>query len=127
MRTGGRTTKGSSETKKTAIPIERGSGNVFEDLGLPDAAALLAKAELVSRICDIISKRGLTQSQAAKILGVSQPKISALTRGDLDGFSTDRLFRFLNALGKDVEISVKPRARSSKRPAIRVVSEKLAG
>jgi predicted XRE-type DNA-binding protein len=100
---------------------------VFEDLGLPDAAALLAKADLVSRICDIIEKRGLTQTDAAKLLGVSQPKISALRHGDLDGFSSDRLFRFLNALGSDIEIVVKPRARSSKRPAIRVVTERLAG
>src|SRR5439155_22107085 len=99
------------------------SGNVFEDLGLQDAAALLAKAELVSRICDIIAKRGLTQAQAAKILGVNQPKVSALMRGNLDGFSSDRLFRFLNALGIDIEIAVKPRARSSKRPRIRVVKQ----
>jgi predicted XRE-type DNA-binding protein len=100
---------------------------VFEDLGLSDAAALLAKSELVSRISDIIAKRGLTQAQAAKVLGVSQPKVSALLRGNLDGFSSDRLFRFLNALGSDIEIAVKPRPRSSKRPAIRVIKERLAG
>jgi len=117
-----------SERKGRGAPrIERSSGNVFEDLGLPDAAALLAKSDLVFRICDIISKRGLTQAQAAKILGVSQPKVSALMRGNLDGFSSDRLFRFLNALGSDIEIAVKPRARSSRRPSIRVVKERLAG
>jgi predicted XRE-type DNA-binding protein len=100
---------------------------VFEDLGLPDAAALRAKAELVSRICDIIAKRGLTQTQAARVLDVSQPKVSALMRGNLDGFSSDRLFRFLNALGSDIEIAVKPRARYSRRPSIRVVKKRLAG
>src|SRR5437016_5444206 len=70
MRAGARAT---DEAKRggTAPRIERSSGNVFEDLGLPDSAALLAKAELVSRICDIIAKRGLTQAQAAKILGVN--------------------------------------------------------
>jgi predicted XRE-type DNA-binding protein len=101
--------------------FERSSGNVFKDLGLPDAEALLAKAELVSRISDIIRQRGLTQVKAAEILGVSQPKVSALLCGHLDGFSTDRLFRFLNALGSDIEISVKPRRTASRRPAIRVV------
>src|SRR5438876_4364863 len=126
MRAGAKTT---DEGKRgTAAPrIERSSGNVFEDLGLPDAAALLAKSELVSRICDIIAKRGLTQAQAARILGVSQTKVSALMRGNLDGFSTDRLFRFLNALGSDIEIAVKPRLRSSRRASIRVVKERLAG
>ena len=118
-----------AESKRGRNPrrIERGSGNVFEDLGLPDAAALQAKAELVSRICDIIAERGLTQAQAAKILGVNQPKVSALMRGNLDGFSSDRLFRFLNALGSDIEIAIKPRARSSRRASIRVVKQRLAG
>ena len=126
MRSGARAT---DEAKRggSAPRIERSSGNVFEDLGLPDAAALLAKSELVSRICDIIARRGLTQAQAARILGVGQPKISALMRGNLDGFSSDRLFRFLNALGSDIEIAIKPRARSSRRPSIRVVKERRVG
>jgi predicted XRE-type DNA-binding protein len=101
----------------------RSSGNVFKDLGFPDAEALLAKAELVSRISEIIRKRRLTQMKAAEILGVSQPKVSALLCGHLDGFSTDRLFRFLNALGSDIEITVKPRRTASRRPAIRVVKK----
>ena len=126
MRAGARA-KVESKRGEAAPRIERGSGNVFEDLGLPDSAALLAKSELVSRICDIIVKRGLTQAQAAEILGVNQPKVSALMRGNLDGFSSDRLFRFLNALGSDIEIAVKPRARSSRRPSIRVVKQRLAG
>ena len=125
MRAGARATH---ESKGRETPrVERGSGNVFEDLGLPDAGALMAKADLVSRISDIIAKRGLSQVQAAKILRVSQPKVSALIRGNLDGFSTDRLFRFLNALGSDIEIAVKPRRRTSTSPSIRVVKERLAG
>ena len=126
MRAGARATV-ESKRGGSAPRIERSSGNVFEDLGLADAGALLAKSELVSRICDVIVKRGLTQAQAANILGVNQPKVSALMRGHLDGFSSDRLFRFLNALGSDIEITVKPRSRSSKRPSIRVVKERLAG
>jgi predicted XRE-type DNA-binding protein len=100
---------------------------VFEDIGLPDSAALLAKAELVSRICAIIEERGLTQTQAARLLGVSQPKISALMRGKLDGFSSDRLFRFLNLLGRDIEVVIKVRRRSGNRPCVRVIEEKRAG
>jgi predicted XRE-type DNA-binding protein len=126
MRPGARATA-DSRRGRVARRFERGSGNVFEDLGLPDAAALQAKAELVSRICDIIVKRGLTQVEAAEILGVNQPKISALMRGNLDGFSSDRLFRFLNALGSDIEIAIRPRTRSSRRPGIRVVKQRLAG
>src|SRR5438270_11390839 len=93
------------------VPIEQSSGNVFADLGLKDPEELLAKAELVQRIADIIAERKLTQVRAAKLLGIDQPKVSALLRGKLDGFSTDRLFRFLNALGRDVEIVIRPARR----------------
>ena len=89
--------------------IERSSGNVFADLNLPNPEEHLARAELAQRICNIITERKLTQTRAAAILGVDQPKVSALMRGKLDGFSTDRLFRFLNALGNDVEIVIRPR------------------
>ena len=91
--------------------IEESSGNVFADLGLENPEELLAKAELVQRICDIIAARKLTQARAAELLSIDQPKISALMRGKLDGFSTDRLFRFLNALGSDVEIVIRPAPR----------------
>src|SRR4051795_8452025 len=87
-----------------AVAIEQSSGNVFADLGLKNPEELLAKAELVQRICDIIAERKLTQTKAAAVLGIDQPKVSALMRGRLDGFSLDRLFRFLNALGRDVDI-----------------------
>ena len=84
------------------------SGNVFADLNLPDADELLAKSELAVRIFKIIRRRRLTQAAAGKVLGISQPKVSALLNGRLDGFSTDRLFRFLNKLGCDVRITVSP-------------------
>jgi predicted XRE-type DNA-binding protein len=77
------------------------SGNVFADLGLPNPEEALAKAELAQKIIVLIRKRGLTQIQAAKVLGVDQPKVSALTRGQLSGFSLERLMRFLLRLGQD--------------------------
>jgi predicted XRE-type DNA-binding protein len=93
------------------------SGNVFADLGLPNPEELLAKAELANKITVLIRKRGLTQAQAAKLLGVDQPKISSLIRGRLTGFSIERLIRFLLLLGQDIRISVEatPRNRSQAR------------
>jgi predicted XRE-type DNA-binding protein len=88
--------------------VEQGSGNVFADLGLPDPDLALAKAELVQHIRDLIAERNLTQAKAARLLQIDQPKVSALVRGRVAGYSIDRLFRFLNALGQRVEISVRP-------------------
>jgi predicted XRE-type DNA-binding protein len=81
-------------------------GNVFNDLGFPDAQERLAKAELARRISATIRDRGLTQSAAAEILGVDQPKVSALVTGRLSGFSFERLIHFLTLLGQDVAITV---------------------
>ena len=92
---------------KEKIPVEKGSGNVFADLGLPDADNHLLKAELVSRIDQIIRQRRLTQTKAAAILGVSQPDVSRLLKGDFREYSMERLFRLLQALGQDVEIVIK--------------------
>lgn len=91
------------------IKVQASSGNVFADLDLPNPEEMLIKAELVRRISEIINQRNLTQVEAAELLGIDQPKVSALMRGKLNGFSTTRLFRFLNALGNDVEIVVKPK------------------
>jgi len=107
--------------------VHPSSGNVFEDLGVRESAQALVKAELAAKVTDAIEKRGLTQVEAAKILEVDQPAVSDLMRGHLRGFSSDRLFRFLNALGKDVEIVIRTRRRASSRPCIRVIEEKLAG
>lgn len=84
-----------------------GSGNIYEDLGLPDAEERLAKAKLAMRIENIIEKRKLKQIKAAEILGINQPKISALMNGRLSGFSIERLIHYLNLLNQDVEIVVK--------------------
>ena len=91
------------------IKVQIGSGNVFADLGLPNPEERLVKAELASLISSAIEQKNLTQIEAAELLGIDQPKVSALTRGRLSGFSTARLLRFLNALGNDVEIVVKPK------------------
>ncbi len=91
------------------------SGNVFADLGLPDAEYLLAKSDLAIEIAAVIAQRGLTQIQAATLLGTTQPKVSDLLRGQLDGFSIERLIRFLNALDRDVRILVSPKPRKQPR------------
>jgi len=91
--------------------IERSSGNVFRDLGHPEADAHLLKAELVSRIEEIIRWRGLKQVEAAKLLGLSQPDVSRLLRGDFREYSMERLLRLLTALGRDVEIVIRQTGR----------------
>ena len=91
----------------TETTVERGSGNVFADLGLPDADAHLVKAELVSRIDDIIRGRSITQTEAARLLGLSQPDMSRLLRGDFREYSLERLFRLLTALGRDIDIVIR--------------------
>src|SRR5690349_4974061 len=96
------------------------SGNVFADLNLPHADDLLAKAELAAKIIAEIQRRRLTQTEAAKILGVDQPKISALKQGKLSGFSIERLMRLLLALGRDIEITVKARSRPRSPAKLRV-------
>lgn len=82
------------------------TGNVFADLGLPDPETELAKANLVHAIEDIIRRRNLSQKDAARVLGVDQAKVSALMRGRISGFSTDRLLRFLARLGHKVTIHI---------------------
>ena len=93
---------------KKKLNYEVGSGNVFADIGLPDAGELLVKAQLVYKIDGLMKKRGLKQVQAAKLFGVKQPDVSKMLRGDFRQFSVERLMRFLVALGQDVEIIVKP-------------------
>jgi predicted XRE-type DNA-binding protein len=97
------------------VPIEPGTGNVFADLGLPHPDLALAKARLVQRIRELIAERGVTQTKAAELLGLDQPKVSALVRGRVEGYSLDRLFRFLTALGQRVEIVVHSPESSSRR------------
>jgi len=102
--------------------VSESTGNVCSDLGLPEAGTELAKAQLAHWIVSVIEDQGLTQRQAAGILGIDQPAVSHLVRGNLERFSLDRLFRLLNALGRDVEIVVKPAPRSRARASVRVVA-----
>ena len=96
------------------------SGNVFADLKLPHADDLFAKAELAAKIIAEIQRRRLTQTQAASILGIDQPKVSELKQGKLPNFSIERLMRFLLLLGQDIEIAVKARPRSRSTARLRV-------
>ncbi len=98
------------------------SGNVFKDLGVSSPEEALAKAELTAKIAEIVASKKLTQAAAAEILGVDQPKVSALLRGRLSGFSTGRLLKFLTALGRDVEIVIRTRRESRGRGHLHVVS-----
>jgi len=104
------------------IDVEEGSSNVFADLGLPNSEERLAKADLAIRIAGAIRARRLTQTAAAKILKIDQPKISRLLRGQLSGFSTERRMHFLTLLGRDVEIVIKPVPRSRRQGRLRVVA-----
>ena len=104
------------------IKVRVSSGNVFADMGLANPDELLVKAELVRQISNLIDAKSLTQSEAAKILGIDLPKVSALLNGKLSDFSTDRLFKFLNALGSDVEIRVIPKLKPESQAQTRVVT-----
>ncbi len=108
-------------TKTSLIPVIRSSGNVFADMDVGEPEEELTKAQLASHIRDAIKRRRLTQVQAANIMGLDQPKVSALMNGRLAGFSSDRLMRFLAALGQDVEIVIKAGSRGRDRGHIRVI------
>jgi predicted XRE-type DNA-binding protein len=93
------------------IEVETGSGNVFADLGLPDAEKLKIKSGLVIEIVKAVKRLELTQAEAAKRMGLTQPKVSALQRGDFANFSERKLMECLNRIGYDIEIRVKPVTR----------------
>jgi predicted XRE-type DNA-binding protein len=102
------------------LKVHDSSGNVFEDMGLPDADERLAKAELARLIRKEIRDRGLTQADAAEILGVKQPDVSDLVRGKLARFSMTRLERFLNAFDLEIRIQVGPRPTGKAHAGITV-------
>jgi predicted XRE-type DNA-binding protein len=99
------------------VPVEEGSGNVYADLGYADSESMLVKAQLAAKIAEIMRQRALTQTDAAKILGLTQPRISALLKGRFRGISEHRLLECLTRLGRDVHIVVKsaPRSRANGR------------
>jgi predicted XRE-type DNA-binding protein len=104
-----------------ADEVVRGSKNVFADLGYPDAVERQAKLRLAHALNQVLSERTLTQAEAAKIMGVTQPKVSALRRYKLGGFSVERLMMLLTALDQDVEIVIRRKPRSRRAARISVV------
>lgn len=103
----------------TTETIERGTSNVFADLGFPDPETHMFKAQLVTRIQDVIDTRGLTQSAAAKATGVSQPDVSRILRGQFRDISVERILRMLTRLGCEVDVIVRPEGSLAQVSAIR--------
>ena len=103
------------------IEIEKGSTNVYADLGRADADAMLVKAQLASKIADIMKRRRLTQMEAADLFGMPQPKVSAMLNGRFRGISEEKMMRCLLALGQNVQIVVKP-ARKGKAGSLSVAA-----
>lgn len=100
--------------------IERGSGNVFADIGFKDSDEMLTKAHLTHQIYKIVSKRGLKQKEAADILGLKQPDVSALMNGKFLDFSVDRLLQLLVRLNQEVEIVIRPAPKGKESAGIQV-------
>jgi predicted XRE-type DNA-binding protein len=98
---------------------EKSSGNVFADLGLANADELLLKAEIVGEVARLMKAKKLTQAKAAALTGTAQPDLSNLLRGKFRGFSVERLMLMLTAFGRDVDVVVRPAARSRKTGGIR--------
>jgi predicted XRE-type DNA-binding protein len=107
----------------SGIPVKKGSGNVFVDMGFSPAAAakLTAKSDLIIAIKDVMRQRKLTQQEAARLCGTDQPTLSKVFRGRMESVTIDKLAHWLNALGRDVEIVVKPTPRSRRQGHVRVV------
>jgi predicted XRE-type DNA-binding protein len=108
--------------RKAEIPVKASSGNVFADIGLPQPEEELTKAQLASLIRQVIKRRRLTQVAAAALLGLDQPKVSALLNGRLANFSSERLMRLLTALGQDVDITVRAKPRNRAHGRLRVLA-----
>lgn len=102
------------------IQATESCGNVFEDIGLPNPDERLAKAQIAMLIHEAIEKRGLSQRQAAKVLGLDQANVSRLMSGKLSGFTLERLFRFLTALDLDVEVTIRPKPNTRPHGAVMV-------
>lgn len=102
--------------------ITRGTGNVFADLGFPDAAERQAKLRLAYALNQVLDGRAISQSEAAKVLGLTQPKVSALRNYKLAGFSVERLMHLLTMLDQDVDIVVRRKPRSRRAARISVVA-----
>jgi predicted XRE-type DNA-binding protein len=108
--------------KKEPLPkFDVGSGNIFADIGLPNPEEHLLKAQLVVQLGQLIKARKLTQTAAAKRLGVKQPDLSNILRGRFRGYSVERLMRMLTALDQDIDIVVRPRKKAGKPGRITLI------
>jgi predicted XRE-type DNA-binding protein len=103
---------------KRKIEAHESSGNVFADLGLPDSEERLLKAGIVAELHRLIKERELTQVKAAKLVGISQPDLSHLLRGDFDDYSAERLMKMLTVFEQDIEIIMKPHRKAGQRGRI---------
>ena len=120
MRTKSKATKAGKPTGNSKR-VKTSGGNVFADLGFQDAEEHLLKAKLATNIAQLIENKGWTQVQTAERTGLDQPKVSRLLRGQLSGFSADRLFAVLNRLGHSVEVRISPKERSPEKSHTRVM------
>jgi len=111
-----------SRSTERREPVTRGTGNVFADLGFPDAAERQAKLRLAYALNQVLDAGKLSQAEAAKVLGVTQPKVSALRNYKLSGFSVERLMNLLTAVDQDIEIVIRRKPRSRKVGRISVVA-----
>ncbi|HKO07832.1 MAG TPA: helix-turn-helix transcriptional regulator [Alphaproteobacteria bacterium] len=109
--------------READIPVTASSGNVFADMGLAEPEEELTKAQLASHIRQVIKRQHLTQVAAAALMGIDQPKVSALLNGRLANFSSERLMRLLTALDQDVDITVRTKPRNRAHGRIRVIGE----
>jgi len=114
------------EEREIGIPVTAGSGNVFADMGMPEPEEELTKAQLASYVRQVIKRQRLTQVAAAALMGIDQPKVSALLNGRLANFSSERLIRLLTALGQDVDITIRAKPRDRAHGRIRVIGEARA-
>jgi predicted XRE-type DNA-binding protein len=116
MTTATRSTMGSRSAERRE-PLTRGTGNVFADLGFTDAASRQARLRLAYALNQVLEARKLSQADAAKVLGITLPELSALGRYKLAGFSVERLMNLLTALDQDIEIVIRQKPRLRRRPA----------
>ena len=116
----GKHDKAAAQNQSSSAPVRNSSGNVFADLGLANPEEHLAKAQLARELRRLIEAAGLSQRQAAKRLGVDQPKVSAILRGQLKDFSTERLMRYITAFDHDVVISIRE-PEDAGHPMVRVL------
>lgn len=103
------------------IEIEKGSGNVYADLGIQNAGEMLVKAQLAAKIGEIIKSRGWTQQEAASVLDMTQPKLSKMLRGQFRGISEAKMMECLARLGRDIQIVVGPARRAKSSGRVKVV------